>query len=226
MRDLSRFELQTKRISEKLDNLKNIDRSFSRFGSKLHKYELSERISIEEVETIEKKYNINLPDEYVAFITTLGNGGAGPYCGLIDIESSIKWSKLNIDINKPSMLTSNECIKNFFYKCATIAHKDYDKLCEKIYETYKFSNIYNGTISIASGSYNIDIRLIINGCNSGKTTTVLWDGFNLIEDLSINEDLFNYYFEKNLNLDKTLINFLDWYEKWLDTSVKKIQIKK
>lgn len=206
MRDLTTYKPQIKRISKKLADLKNIDKSFEIFGSSTHKYKLSKPISIEKLEKIEQKYRISLPDEYVAFVTLLGNGGAGPYYGLGEVESSISWSKSGVDINKQTMLVSNECVKEFLIKCAIMAYEDDDESYGKIDETYKASNIYNGTISIASGGCDIDIRLIINGCNSGKRIIVLWDSLDLIEDLANNEDLFNNYFERNLNLDKMLIN--------------------
>lgn len=45
MRDLSVYELQLKRISKKLQELKNLDKNFKRFGADIHKYELLTIIS-------------------------------------------------------------------------------------------------------------------------------------------------------------------------------------
>lgn len=66
-------------IKEKLNELKNLDKRFSIFGSSRHKYKLNRTLSENEINQIEKENQIVLSDDYKEIIKNLGNGGAG--CG-------------------------------------------------------------------------------------------------------------------------------------------------
>ena len=64
------------------------DRSLSVFGAETHRYELGRPLSDAEVKDFEQRTRIRLPLDYRAFITELGNGGAGPYNGLFPLGLS------------------------------------------------------------------------------------------------------------------------------------------
>jgi len=55
------------------------------FGAEVHRYLLKPPLSAEEVSGFERRYHITLPDDYRWFITTVANGGAGPYYGLFPL---------------------------------------------------------------------------------------------------------------------------------------------
>jgi hypothetical protein len=203
MRDLSIYQFQIKKISKKLKILKNKDKTFEIFGSSDHKYKLLKPISIQRLEMLEQKYNINLPDEYVAFITFLGDGGAGPFYGLYPIEMALKDTELIedykddicSDITKPSIFTSKKELK------------EYQEMNEKI-EDYneRYNNgvrALNGTLEINSQGCSFRNNIILNGPNAGKVFEFCGD---MVEDIFFNYDKF--------------IGFLDWYERWLDNSIK------
>lgn len=78
-------------MSEKLDKqivldllatLKRTDQQFENFGSRIHQYELHQPLALSVIEAFESTHNITLPEDYRYFISEIGNGGAGPYCGL------------------------------------------------------------------------------------------------------------------------------------------------
>jgi len=73
-------------IKEKLNELKNIDKRFSIFGSSRHKYELNRTLSEEEINQIETDNQITLSDDYKEILKNLGNGGSGCGYGLEKLE--------------------------------------------------------------------------------------------------------------------------------------------
>ena len=42
----------------------------------------------DQIARFERDYKVDLPKEYVAFLTTIGNGGAGPFYGINTLENS------------------------------------------------------------------------------------------------------------------------------------------
>ncbi|MFM9940500.1 MAG: SMI1/KNR4 family protein [Hyphomicrobiaceae bacterium] len=65
--------------------LKERDQSFKVFGSDGHRYRLNAPLSETTVARFEKRYSIQLPKDYRAFLVEVGNGGAGPYYGMFKL---------------------------------------------------------------------------------------------------------------------------------------------
>lgn len=79
--------------SERVNYIKNLIKTVSEidcnktiFGASSHKYELNPVVSLEDVRKFEKNNGITLPEEYVFFITQVGNGGAGPHYGITPLN--------------------------------------------------------------------------------------------------------------------------------------------
>ncbi|MBO2450757.1 HEAT repeat domain-containing protein [Actinomadura barringtoniae] len=65
-----------------------------RIARKAADLELNPPLPIEDVEAFEQRNGIRLPEGYRAFITTLGNGGPGPYEGLEPLDPHLTTHKL------------------------------------------------------------------------------------------------------------------------------------
>ena len=76
-------------IKAKLNELKYLDKKFEVFGALSHRYEFNERLSIDELIQFEEKYEIHLPEGYKAFLSEIGNGGAGPYYGIHPLQRDL-----------------------------------------------------------------------------------------------------------------------------------------
>ncbi|MGJ5816343.1 SMI1/KNR4 family protein [Paludibaculum fermentans] len=74
------------RIQSKLDQLRAADPALTLFGSDTHEYHLQPALPPEAVSEWEKHLGVQLPDEYRLFVTLIGDGGAGPYYGLISLD--------------------------------------------------------------------------------------------------------------------------------------------
>jgi hypothetical protein len=80
------------RVAAKLANAANRPGDPVMFGASAHRFELGPPLPESEVTAFEREHGISLPDDYRAFITTIGHGGpgrwggAGPFYGLHPIQ--------------------------------------------------------------------------------------------------------------------------------------------
>lgn len=82
------------------------DRQRLLFGSKMHDYKLNPPIELSTIEQFEARHGISLPGDYRLFITEIGNGGAGPYDGLLpfgEAEEGRSWEESYLigDVSQP-----------------------------------------------------------------------------------------------------------------------------
>ena len=73
------IELLRDRVAE----LAALDPSCKLFGAKAHRYRFHPPYPEAELAAFERAHGFTLPDDYRAFITRIGNGGAGPSYGVI-----------------------------------------------------------------------------------------------------------------------------------------------
>lgn len=65
-----------------LEQAIRIDSKYEIYTASTHKYKLNPPVSKEFVRKVEEKYHFTLPEDYVQFITEIGDGGAGPGHGM------------------------------------------------------------------------------------------------------------------------------------------------
>ena len=66
-----------------LDELDRRDPRREVFGSGSHDYKLNPPLPVSVIEAFEGRHGVSLPEDYRLFITEVGDGGAGPYYGLL-----------------------------------------------------------------------------------------------------------------------------------------------
>lgn len=67
------------------DSLRHLDKRRVVFGSSSHEYRFEPPLGMAQVEAFELAHGVSLPVPYRRFITELGNGGAGPYYGVLGL---------------------------------------------------------------------------------------------------------------------------------------------
>lgn len=210
------FEAQIERIKEKLWRLKREDVAFEIFGSDVYEYKLNAPLSVDEINKFEKKYGIKLPAGYALFLQKIGNGGAGPFYGLARLENSVF-----SDMDYPN--ENNKVNPSLPFPLTEPLQMDLDRFEEfrddKIFqEKYWSAENANGLLRLCNFGCGIFINLIVNGQEYGNMWT---DNRSNDGGIYPSINLENY---PPLELEKEeRLNFLDWYEFWLDKSLEKLE---
>nr|MCU0339511.1 SMI1/KNR4 family protein [Spirosomataceae bacterium] len=203
-------------IKGKLDQLRQLDTNLEIFGSEKHKYVLNPPLLSETIEQFETKYKVNLPTEYVAFLTILGNGGAGPFYGLEPFENILfddldyKHNDGLLNPSKPFLHSNNW---NLVFE-PTVSEdeneQEYDRQYEEFTNSYFDNEQMNGVIAICNYGCGISLNLVVNGQEYGHIWT---------DDRGNDGGIY-----PTIQLgEKSKISFLDWYELWLDNSITEIK---
>ncbi|KAB1155935.1 hypothetical protein F7018_11540 [Tenacibaculum aiptasiae] len=200
---------QIERIKIKLRLAKNTDSFLEVFGASSHKYILNSPLNMQEVNNFEKKYNITLPNNYRTFLTEIGNGGlenknsvvgnsgAGPDYGIFKlghpyhfiVEPSLKYLEKEPFFNEST--TQDEWNKIYDKMDNNISNEDYDK---------EIAKAYSGILNIGFSGCSGYLGIILKGKNKDRIVHT----YDEIE--------YCPHFSEE-------INFLDWYENWLDTII-------
>ena len=200
------MENQISRIIKKLNSLKKKDTQFTAFGSETHQYKLNKAKSENELLEFEETYGIKLPDGYRAFLKRIGNGGAGPYYGLEPLENST-----SDDLDRPSVKDWIDPSKPFKLIEAWNENGEEETAFDE--EEYFSKELLNGVLKISNFGCGISLILIVNGAEYGN----IW-----VDDRGNDQGIYpDPYFKNNGR-----INFLDWYEYWLNISLKEINIER
>lgn len=206
-------------IKDKLRKLRLLDKKFEIFGASSHEYKFNQPIPIEELNQFEEKYKIELPKDYKAFISEIGNGGAGPYYGIHPLQRDLgRFNPENkfelLELEFPHKESWNWTDK-IFSKFDELRESEDDVLTEffdRIYwEQYCKDELTYGSIYITEYGCALRFLLIITGDEKGNIwfdQRVDQNGINPVKS------------EKGNKLD-----FSDWYVEWLDKSITEMKEK-
>ena len=200
---IKKFQAQITRIQTKLAQARELDPGRKVFGASNHRYKLYPPASLEDVQTLEAQYGIQLPESYKAFVLDVGNGGpsylgsgAGPFYGIfklgeyldelvyVDTEKHLK----NPCVLKPHMAEE---------EWKEISHniREDDDISDEVYDQL-LGKIYAGILPLGSQGCAYVHGLVLNGPYKGK-----------VVNLNPNHYKPRFTYEDH---------FLDWYERWLD----------
>ncbi|MEK3788416.1 SMI1/KNR4 family protein [Paenibacillus sp. FSL K6-1230] len=202
------YKEQLQRISSKLHQLRQADTELAVFGADCHDYELDPVKTPEEIRQLESDWNVSLPEDYKAFLMEIGAGGAGPYYGLEKPEEGIyvdlDYKDLPNDISGefPYTETWNPEVDWF--------EDDVDEDESAAKDEEYFSDRHSaGMLRISNFGCGVTMNLIVNGNSYGE----IW-----VDDRGNSGGIYpDQYFG-----NKDRLNFLDWYELWLDQSLAKV----
>ena len=150
------IDLQIKRIKDKLSFLQEkgweaYEQNFAFFS---HQLKMNPPIPLEELLEFEQTYNLKLPEGYRRFLLEIGNGGAGPYYGIIPLEKRM-YAYVN-DINDHP----------YFGECK--AHPLPDKNYGVRPEDEWLDDWAQGTITLCNQGCNYHSLLVVRGEEEGR----------------------------------------------------------
>ncbi|MCO7051716.1 SMI1/KNR4 family protein [Proteus terrae] len=186
------------RIREKLALVTSIDHEYKEFGADNHKYQLNAPLSKEKVNQLQAKIECEFPEDYIAFVTQIGNGGtgsyggAGPYYGLYAFDDAIDRNGIQ-NCALPCLLSPKMDIDEWKALCHVpedCSDEDFDTICGRVHQ---------GTLYLGTCGCEYDLLLVVNGDYKGHILyTSDW----------VNSDTpYTFSYETS---------FTQWYERWLD----------
>ena len=197
---------QLHRIQQKLAQAKAADKNLEVFGADAHQYHLNPPISEAEVLAFEKKYGVQLPECYRAFMLTIGDAKAkksdfiaGPYYGLYAFGTSVDsllYEKIETYLKAPCNLSPDmtqeewETLSDPLLSSEEEEEEDDDKYFAER------AKVFGGLLPLGSQGCTYEHALVLNGKYAGRVVNV---------DLDLAQPKFAFE-----------TNFLDWYERYLD----------
>ena len=204
---------QLQRIQQKLAQAKAADKDLEVFGASSHKYHLNPPVTEAEVLAFEEKYGVSLPEDYRAFVQTIGDANAqkletiaGPYYGLSAFGTQVDdllYEGSEIYLKAPCALSPDMTQEEWETLSAPLELDDFEDDEEEGYvieveDNYieECGKVFGGLLPLGSQGCAYYHALVLNGKYAGRVVNVNWD---LLKP--------KFAFETN---------FLDWYERYLD----------
>ena len=209
---------QLHRIQQKLAEAKAADKDLEVFGASSHKYHLNPPVSEAEVLAFEKKYGVSLPEDYRAFVQTIGDAKAqkldtmaGPYYGLYAFGTQVNdlvYDQTETYLKAPCALSPDMTKEEWEALSSPLLMNDEEDEGFENYEqeedetqteedyTQQCGKVFGGLLPLGSQGCAYYHALVLTGPYAGRVVNVNWD---LIQP--------TFAFETN---------FLDWYERYLD----------
>jgi len=209
-------------IIEKLAALRAKDVEFKVFGAGAHCYKLNPPLAEKEVQRVEQKYRFSVPKDYRWFLTSVGNGGAGPFYGIFPLEMNddghdlASWEKVGLigPLDQAFPHTEAWNLPASFWKeepdpGGDVTEEDEDKLWEawdeKLEEKYWKPSVMQGAIPICHEGCAQRDWLVVTGPQAGT----MWCDMR-----ADNEGI-----APLKNKDGTPMTFSDWYLDWLGSNL-------
>lgn len=205
---------QLKRIQSKIEQLRQLDKNLTLFGSNRHKYNLNPKLSEDTLLNFEKTHNITLPEDYKEFLTKIGNGGVGPAYGLETFENGLfddlDYKRPNSLLN-PSKPFPHTKPWNEEFVSTVNEEEENEEEYERQYSEFS-KNLMDGVLAISNFGCGISLNLVVNGEEYGNIWT---------DDRGNDGGIY----PSNELGNKDRITFLNWYELWLDNSLNEVNEK-
>ena len=209
---------QLHRIQQKLAQAKAADKDLEVFGASSHKYHLNPPVSEAELLAFEEKYGVSLPEDYRAFVQTIGDANAqkldtmaGPYYGLYAFGTQVNdlvYAQTETYLKAPCALSPDMTQEEWEALSDPLLMSEEEDEGFENYEqeedktqteedyTQQCGKVFGGLLPLGSQGCAYYHALVLTGPYAGRVVNVNWD---LLQP--------TFAFETN---------FLDWYERYLD----------
>jgi hypothetical protein len=208
-------------IRRKLNLLSKQDEAWRLFGANHHRYELAPCLAEPQLDEFERRYAIRLPHKYRAFLHEIGNGGPGPFYGLLSLEAALPDSALERDpmlLAKPFPLVSAlDFVEVFKHSTGLDPFDDHEEYVRRLDEDERFRQQHDqlwqqfeepaysqGALAICDYGCGLYFSLIVSGPERGK----VW--------FDRRADEAGLFPLRHPHHRQEHLDFLTWYERWLD----------
>jgi hypothetical protein len=192
------------------------------FGANGHRFLLDSPLAETDVVAFEQRHNIRLPADYRGFLTSIGNGGAGPFYGVFPLgmmdglgDELKTWSEEDGFVGVlskpfPHSETSNDLRGKPSAELAETDDEEYWRQVDRFEEVYFASSLVDGALPICHLGCALRIWLVVTGKQAGR----LWrDGRADCTGLS------------PLRLaNGGPATFSLWYREWLEVALQKAEL--
>ena len=200
------YQEQLHRIQQKLAQAKAADKNLEVFGADAHQYHLNPPVSEVEVLAFEKKYGVQLPECYRAFMLTIGDAKAkksdfiaGPYFGLYAFGTSVDsllYEKIETYLKAPCNLSPDMTQEEWETLSDPLLPSEEEEEDDDDKYFAERAKVFGGLLPLGSQGCTYEHALLLNGKYAGRVVNV---------DLDLAQPKFAFE-----------ANFLDWYERYLD----------
>ena len=201
------------RIQQKLAQAKEADKNLEVFGADAHQYHLNPPVSEAEVLAFEKKYGVQLPECYRAFMLTVGDAKAkksdfiaGPYYGFYAFGTSVDsllYEKIETYLKAPCNLSPDMTQEEWETLSDPLLSSEEEEEDDDKYFAER-AKVFGGLLPLGSQGCTYEHALVLNGKYAGRVVNV---------DLDLAQPKFAFE-----------TNFLDWYERYLDEVISGLLI--
>ena len=186
------------------------------FGAEAHRFRMNPKLDETTVAAFEQTHRIALPRDYRTFITSTGDGGAGPFYGIfplgkIDDAFGLRtWKADDIGILSQPFPFEEAWNDLSARPSEDLLHRDepeYWRQTEAFEKTYWGAALVNGAFHICHRGCALRVLLVTTGPQAGY----LWDDLRS-----------EYAGLKPIRLaDGFPATFSDWYNEWLKSCLDK-----
>ena len=208
---------RTDSLAAKLDKLRRADRQHAVFGASSHHYQLNNPVDGQTLDAVEASIGHSLPDDYREFITRVGDGGAGPFYGLLrltdsDDQTADPSEMFPYSPDAPLLLDEIPQLSETVTQIERARDAEDDDVEEAAFDKYYavldqyYQQASRGIKFLAHEGCGMYDVLIVNGPQAG--TVWFFDFCNDFGVVPINHPSTG-----------APMSFADWYEYWLDVSL-------
>ena len=181
------------RIKRLAELAKMADPDFKVFGSKKHQYNFNAPTTVEKVRAFEERTGITLPKEYVDFLTTVGEGGAGIDYGLYTLDEAEKYTYVKECASEGLTLFDYEDHERTYYYISKMMEDLDEKLGAEAEDQLDklFADIIRGMVIIGTAGCTYDYFIMCSGTRKGYVGMLDW---NMMTDLKGGPTIFDLKF--------------------------------
>ena len=144
-------------IHRRLAEIQQQDPEHKIFGARRHHHRLGPRLSTRDVTAFERKIGVELPKSFRAFLTEVGNGGAGPFYGLYNLEEAFRLDAMEIPEGPLR-----------FYTTPFPHTANWNPPLDALPEDYEEGRWITGSLLLAEFGCGAFHRLVVNGKVAGE----------------------------------------------------------